>query len=358
MGVKDVLQCDSLLFISLFAFLFTACYQLAAQCAGGYPLAPGAAGCGPDEATSAEDAHCAAPYSISGHIQVGYTHDDVGGNYPSGGNGFSFGHSFYVKVFRYLDMIPGHTTGQSGIFGQWIQDFNNDRPNPDDYTPMPWNSIEGGLFAQEKTGRHRYPVFMIGASTHMYNPNSDVSGGWGFFEQAIGCEFLSRVQLSNRVIVPPNHVQFDETQEQEGDGTELGNYFGASWAALPIFGGKNRTDSELGTHHPNFGDDEGELSWTFTIDSEQFSGPLVSFVPEHFFRQVELFNGLEDEEVWNEGGGAGPNGCCGELCYFGEEGPCEDWCIEAFNGECSSTRSFHNTSTRFFHNNLFLPYSR
>jgi hypothetical protein len=118
------------------------------------------------------------------------------------------------------------------------------------------------------------------------------------------------------LLLPPNHIQFDETQQQDGDGTQTdytGNYFGASWVALvrrnpmklksncaltppsclqPIFGGTARTDSQLGTHHPNFGEEEGDLSWTFVLDSEQITGPVVSFVPEHFFRQYELFNAL------------------------------------------------------------------
>jgi hypothetical protein len=161
-------------------------HQFPANCASNYDLVVGADGCGPDTPSHHSDASCSSQYELSGHITSGFTHDDVGGNYPSGGNGFVFGHSFYVKVWRYLDVLPGHGLAQSGIFGQWIQDFNNDRPNPDDYTPLPWNSIEGGLFHHDKLGRHRYPVFMIGASTHMYNPNSDVSGGWGFNEYNIG----------------------------------------------------------------------------------------------------------------------------------------------------------------------------
>jgi len=308
-------------------------------------------GCGPDEAISVNSAHCCAPYQVSGHVSPGYTHDNGvknGVTFDNGGNGFSFGTSYYVRVGRYLNTIPGHTSSQSGIFGQWIQDHNADRPDTQGFasnqaTPLPWNSIEGGLFSHDKLGRKRYPVYMIGASTHMYNPNSDVSGGWGFFERAIGCEFLSRVQLSNTVIVPPNHLAFDETQEETDTAVSehQGNFIGTSWAALPILGGKTRTDSENGANgneHPNYGMDQGDLSWTFVVDTEQFKGPLVTYTPEHFYRAHDYFNALEDEIYWHEEGGDGNvnnlNGCCGDLCSPQayeedrrlEESSCADWC--------------------------------
>jgi hypothetical protein len=174
---------------------------------------------------------------------------------------------------------------------------------------------------------------MVGAATHMYNPNSDVSGGWGFYEKMLPCKYLSRVQLSNRVITPPNHIGFDPEQDEGADG----NYFGASWVGMPVFGGKLRHDEDpqegnTGRNEPIF-DPEGELSWTFTIDSEQFKGPLVAMVPEHFYRAIDEFNAFEDKIQYMENGG-----CCtaeGQtMTEMVADRPwctsftmtCEDWC--------------------------------
>jgi hypothetical protein len=163
---------------------------------------------------------------------------------------------------------------------------------------MPWNSIEGGLFLQEKLGRSRYPKYMIGPATHMYNPNSDTSGGWGFAESTIGCEYLGRVQLSNRVLVPPSHIAFDETQS-ETNAENGGNYFGVGWNALPIFGGTERTDSvgvadDEQKLEPDFAKEAGRLSWTLTVDFEQvyyaLSHTLLSLTPLIHFSHVHHFS--------------------------------------------------------------------
>jgi hypothetical protein len=183
-----------------------------------------------------------------------------------------YGLSQYLRIFRLLDRTPN--TGQFGLWGQWIGD---DRALPDG----PFNSIEGGLFIHDKMGRSRFPKYMASAATHLYSGQSDTGGGWGFNETRIDCSLLGRVTLSNRVIVPPNLISFDEDQDTHDD--EGGIFIGTSWVALPIFGGLPRVDEQ------DWSTDGGKLTWTFMMDAANFSGPLIAYVPEHWSRRLERY---------------------------------------------------------------------
>ena len=187
-----------------------------------------------------------------------------------------YGVSQYLRVFQMMDVNP--TTGQFGLWGQWIGD---DRAHPHG----PFNSIEGGLFIADKMGRSKFPKYMASAATHLYSGKSDTGGGWGFYERRIDCSLLGRVTLSNRMMVPPHLISFDEEQKTFDD--EGGIHVGTSWSALPIFGGKSRVDEQA------WGDDVGKLTWTFIIDAANYSGPLIAYVPEHWSRRVDRFNALE-----------------------------------------------------------------
>ena len=186
-----------------------------------------------------------------------------------------YGVSQYLRVFRLLDRNP--TTGQFGLWGQWIGD---DRALPDG----PFNSIEGGLFIHDKMGRSKFPKYMASAATHLYSPQSDTGGGWGFYEVCIDCHMLGRVTLSNRVIVPPNLISFDEDQDTHDE--EGGVFVGTSWVALPIFGGLPRVDEQ------DWGTDGGKLTWTFMMEAANFSGPLFAYVPEHWSRRLDRWNSI------------------------------------------------------------------
>ena len=114
-----------------------------------------------------------------------------------------FGVSQYLRVYRLLEKVP--TIGQFGQWGQWIGN--------DAHHAGPFNSIEGGLFVADKMGRSYYPKYMASAATHLYSGTSDTGGGWGFYERRISCDVLGRVTLSNKMMVPPNLIAFDEDQE-------------------------------------------------------------------------------------------------------------------------------------------------
>tara|TARA_Y100001936_G_C16061697_1_gene664477 strand:+ start:9 stop:2249 length:2241 start_codon:yes stop_codon:yes gene_type:complete len=197
-----------------------------------------------------------------------------------------YGVQQYLRIFQMMEHNP--TTGQFGLWGQWIGD---DRARPHG----PFNSIEGGLFIHDKMGRSKFPKYMASAATHLYNPLSDTGGGWGFYEARIDCSVLGRVTLSNSLIVPPNLIAFDENQETYDD--EGGIFLGTSWVGLPIFGGAERVDEEP------WDINSGKLTWTFFLDAANFSGPAIAYVPEHWSRRLDRWNSLEfldDIYDWDE----------------------------------------------------------
>ena len=78
-----------------------------------------------------------------------------------------YGVQQYLRIFQMMEHNP--TTGQFGLWGQWIGD---DRARPHG----PFNSIEGGLFIHDKMGRSKFPKYMASAATHLYSPLSDTGG--------------------------------------------------------------------------------------------------------------------------------------------------------------------------------------
>ena len=204
-----------------------------------------------------------------------------------------YGVSQYLRIWDELEIRP---LPQAGIWGQWIQGVAS---HP--YFPM--DSIEGGLFSDDKMGRSKYPKYMIGGATHLYSGNSS-QYGWGFYEKRVSCEYLGGIQIANKLLYPPNLLAFDENQEAYADAGGL--FFGHGWMALPMVGGKKRENWTPDTNIDGEGivrdASSGKLTWTFFVDAKNFSGPLTAFVPEFFYRRLNKFNALEIlSHVWEEG---------------------------------------------------------
>ena len=227
--------------------------------------------------SEADATNCVAPYQAN--IRMGgaelVTSESAGPNL--------FGISQYLRVYRLLEKLP--TTGQFGQWGQWIGNTAHHSGS--------FNSIEGGLFVADKMGRSYYPKYMASAATHLYSHTSDTGGGWGFYEKRISCDVLGRVTLSNKMMVPPHLISFDE--DQEGFEDDGGISIGTSWAALPIIG------NEFGAE--GFGDSPGLLTWTFVIDAANYSGPLIAYTPQHWDLRMARWNALNviQEVFLNEG---------------------------------------------------------
>jgi len=152
-----------------------------------------------DLISEADAVECVAPYTA--HISMGaevVTSEATGESV--------YGVSQYLRVYRLLDTVP--TIGQFGQWGQWISSNNA-------HNQGHFNSIEGGLFVADKVGRSYYPKYMASAATHLYSPDSDTGGGWGFYERRISCDVLGRITLSNQLLSPL--ISFDEDQDPHKD---------------------------------------------------------------------------------------------------------------------------------------------
>ena len=198
-----------------------------------------------------------------------------------------YGVSFYTRIYRDLDLVP---VGQAGIWGQWLS------PNSS------FNSIEGGLFLDDKMGRSLYPKYMASAATHLYNTNSS-QFGWGFYERRVSCDYYGGIQIANTLLYPPNLLSFDENQDSHS--TNGGIFFGHGWIALPLIGGGERSNwATPGGGEADKSLDSGKLTWTFFADADNFSGPVHAYVPEMWHRRLHKWNALEvldDSDNWNSG---------------------------------------------------------
>ena len=199
-----------------------------------------------------------------------------------------YGVSQYIRIWEELSLRP---LPQAGIYGQWIQ--------PHAMHPyFTWQSIEGGLFSDDKVGRSKYPKYMAGAQSHLYNGDS-TQFGWGFYEKRVPCEYLGGIQIANKMLLPPNLISFDE--DQNNHITDGGMFFGHGWIAMPLIGGKNRENWSNGGTDEGRDINSGKLTWTFFVDAENFSGPLTAYAPEFWYRRVNKFNAYEIlNERWEE----------------------------------------------------------
>ena len=192
-----------------------------------------------------------------------------------------YGVSFYTRIYRELNVIP---VGQAGVWGQWIQP-NRLHPH------LTFQSIEGGVFLDDKMGRSLYPKYMASGATHVYNPNSS-QFGWGFYEKRVSCDYYAGIQIANTLLYPPNLLSFDE--DQDSYSTNGGIFFGHAWIALPMIGGKTRSNwVTAGGGESERSLDSGKLTWTFFADAKNFSGPVHAYVPEMWYRRLDNLNALE-----------------------------------------------------------------
>lgn len=156
----------------------------------------------------------------------------------------------FVRVYRAFR--HGLENGQQfGVFGTWIRSYGH-------------NSIEGGLWASPKTaGPHYYPTLHLAAIGDAYHGCNDVQMGSGLYERIIGDKWLTMVQISNTVLsVPGVNIAFDKDQEPyEADN---GIWQGYGWTYLNL------------DHPRDF------KYWMGFIETYDYQGPVVGYMPEHF----------------------------------------------------------------------------
>ena len=225
---------------------------------------------------------------------------------PSDLSGYSYGMGFYSAVWPLITKPIAEF--QIGLAGAWVTPDNSDnkdkplapvgtlaRDNWPERGPT-WGSVfqtlEGGL-GYWAGNRFRYgpPKFSMNATPQCYDYEVG-SPGWSFFysSEALPDNRLGIAQLSNRLLIPPDALPFQDNPN--------GKFMGYTYMALPFT-------------EPTAGDPPtGDQSWTCFLSTANFKGPIAYYIPETWSKIGKLFNyefiygrGL-DARPGNMGGGA------------------------------------------------------
>lgn len=155
-------------------------------------------------------------------------------------------------VFNRIWRSSKHITGKEnyGHFHSWIQSYGN-------------NSIEGGVGYNSAGGPHYYPQLHLGGIGTTYHPCNDLGAGHGLYYNVLGDNWLSSIQISNRVLhIPGSNVAFDKDQKPFED--DNGIWIGWGWTYLNL-------------SHP-----KKYKYWMSFVESYDYQGPIVGYIPEHF----------------------------------------------------------------------------
>ena len=209
---------------------------------------------------------------------------------------FGWGLSYYTALWGSFPTLPPH--GLLTASGTWLipdnwryletlcpqgtfaRDFLTERgPSYRDV----FQSIEGGVGHWEQSRfPSTQPKFRLTGNTDCYTTDTS-NPGWAWSNQQ---EILpGLVQLSNRIVVPPDGITF-----KPNDGALLGT----AWVALPLSKPYERNAVTV-----------GDKSWTLFLESENFSGPVAYWAPEAWSRITtdhpsSHFRGLDHRPIDTE----------------------------------------------------------
>ena len=215
---------------------------------------------------------CGATYAVS------YTHSGLHGymSAEAKGNGlkYSYGLSYYTSIWA---IFENHLIDQFQIgHGTWITPNNHGnkplcpkgtmaRDNWPERGPSyrdVFQTIEGGPGYWWNT---KFPSpqmkYRVNGTTDCYT-SQIASPGWTWDGSALGSNVPGIAQLSNRLLYPPDGITF-----KLGDDPKI---LGNAWMALPL------TPKTI----TNNGHVTGQNNWTLFLNAENFSGPVVYWVPE------------------------------------------------------------------------------
>jgi len=212
------------------------------------------------------------------HGYISFDHEQIPGEYGAG-------IGFYVAVWPLIDEpLAGF---QIGLPGTWILPDNSDNKTtplcPEGTLARKWKprgptwdsvfqTIEGGVgYWAGNHFRYGPPKFSMNGTPQCYDYEVG-SPGWSFFysDEALPEDRLGIAQLSNRLLIPPDGLNFE--------GYPNGEFIGYTWMALPF------TDPETG-ELPT-----GEQSWTCFLSAANFKGPIAFFIPETWSKIARIFN--------------------------------------------------------------------
>jgi hypothetical protein len=211
------------------------------------------------------------PESMSGGL-----HGYISMKVPPPPDGFGYGISFYSGAWP-LVASPIENF-QIGLPGTWIIPDNRGYQQPlcphgtiardqwPDRAPSYANvfqTIEGGMgFWVSTQFGSVTPKFRMNGTPNCYNDEIS-SPGWGFGKpEPLSADRMGLVQVSNRVIVPPDGLTF-----RPGLRAEL---FGTAWMALPF----------MDAAAPYHAQPTGDLSWTLFVSAANVKGPLAFYIPD------------------------------------------------------------------------------
>jgi hypothetical protein len=197
---------------------------------------------------------------------------------PQPSSGYGAGVGFYVAVYPILPEPIDHF--QIGLASTWIVPKNADNTTtplcpPGSYARDNWadgrgptfrdvfQTIEGGLgmwgSTQFRAG-YKPPKFQIVGVPDCYSGNYLISPGWSNTTTAAADNKMGIAQLSNRMLIPPDGLTFQDNPN--------GELFGYSWMSLPLADAK-RGAPPTGNQH-----------WTLFLSLANFKGPLAFMIPE------------------------------------------------------------------------------
>ena len=224
------------------------------------------------------------------HGLQGYISSRVDGN--SIDTGHTAGLGFYAALWTLTEEpIAGF---QVGLPSTWITPNNSDNTTEplcpigtvardywDERGPTydyVFQTIEGGLgYWQNQRFKYTTPKFMMNSVPNCYSIQV-ATPGWPFFGngQPLADDELGIVQLSNRLLIPPDGMTFD--------GSPQGEFLGTSYLALPF-----------SKPHDN-GYPTGTNNWTLFFNAANFKGPVAYFVPE-------LYSKISQDYAFDHGRG-------------------------------------------------------
>ncbi len=206
----------------------------------------------------------------------GGLHGYISMKVPPPPEGYGFGISFYSTAWP-LVASPLESF-QIGLPGTWVTPDNRGFEQPlcppgtiardqwpergPSYRDV-FQTIEGGMgfWANTQFGS-AIPKYRMNGTANCYNDEIS-SPGWGFGDpEPLPSAKMGLVQLSNRLVVPPDGVTFEP-------GTS-GEVFGTAWMALPL------VDRAASFHRQPTGD----RSWTLFVAAANFNGPVAFWIPD------------------------------------------------------------------------------
>ena len=187
---------------------------------------------------------------------------------------YMYGMSYYVRVFPLLKKPL--VNFQAGLASSWVIPDNNDFKKPlcppgtvardrmhgrGPYYRDVFQTMEGGVGYWVSTSfKSTIPKYRVNGTPNGYNHEVS-SPGWGFGrKKSLEPEQMGLAQISNRVLLPPDGLTMNFS---------TGSFIGNAWMNIDFTEKKKHKGVSVGNQ-----------CWTVFLDTANFKGPLVFWIPE------------------------------------------------------------------------------